>query len=77
MTKINKQQLEPIERWIEKWGTCLDWEARAELMKAVRKDLTVSYQDQLALQELKTDAQVALIKIQNLLASEKDNRQEV
>lgn len=51
--------------------------ALERMMKAVRKDLTVSYQDQLALQELKTDAQVALIKIQNLLASEKDNRQEV
>lgn len=32
------KQHRPIEEWIEKWGTCLDWEARAELMKAVRKE---------------------------------------
>lgn len=30
---VEKQNL--IEQWIEKWGVNLDWEAKAELRKAV------------------------------------------
>ncbi len=28
----------PIEEWIEEWGIMLDWEAKAELREAVRKE---------------------------------------
>jgi hypothetical protein len=28
---------EAVEKWIEKWGAGLDWEAKAELRKAVEK----------------------------------------
>ena len=34
---IQMRKSEAVEKWIEKWGAGLDWEAKAELRKAVEK----------------------------------------
>jgi len=33
-----------IEKWIEEWGIMLDWEAKAELRKAVGEAVRDAYQ---------------------------------